>query len=159
MLVFEGGELQKGAELQLEISEILFQDVSISGSLLIFAKNIMGHQKNNFLQFSSNIGKCILKNVRIKNKGIDDKAENQFWKNQITRKESFSIELEGDSLFFAENITLEGNKKIVVPHGKKVIAKEKEGAIIYEMSPLLQKEKRIWEYRVEENNKITLILR
>ena len=39
----QGGEILNGSELQLEIADLEMKNLSLNGSLLIFAENIMGH--------------------------------------------------------------------------------------------------------------------
>lgn len=150
------GTLAYGAELQLEIADIIMDRVTIEGSLVIIAKNIMGHWKNEKLHFSSKIGKCIFHNVHIKNQGIEYSINNAFWKNEISRKELCFIELEGNSLFVARDIVIEGNEHIFVPNGKKMIATKVDGKILYQVMPLSEEEESLWDMQLNNDNKITL---
>lgn len=153
----KSGRLSSGAELQLEISDIIMDQVVIEGSLVIIAKNIMGHWKNGTLHFSSKVGKCIFQNVQIKNQGIEYSINNAFWKNAICRKELCYVELEGNSLFVARDIVIEGNQHIFVPNGKKMIATKVDGKILYQVMPLSEDEESLWDVQVNEDNKINLI--
>ncbi|GAB4186333.1 MAG: hypothetical protein Tsb0015_04040 [Simkaniaceae bacterium] len=147
----KNGEITKGSELQLEITEIFADNLQVDGSLLIKAHQVMGHYDQNLLVYSENTGKCILENVSVKNKGIDYLADNIFWKNQIKRLESLTISLEGNSLFIAKNVCFSGNEKIIVPHGKKMTACQEEGKVVYHLEDLAPEEKILWEYDVDED--------
>lgn len=153
------GIFYKKSELQLEIAEIFMNKISIEGSLIIKAKNIMGHWKDKKLIFSSKVGKCIFQNVQIKNKGIDYSANNVFWKNSISRTELCYIELEGNSLFIAQDIVIEGNQHIFVPDGKKMIARPVAGGVSYQIVPLLTEEEKLWDVQIDRNVSITLLKR
>ena len=150
------GILYKKSELQLEIAEIFMDKISIEGSLIIKAKNIMGHWKDKKINFSSKVGKCVFQNVQIKNKGIDYSANNIFWKNSISRTELCYIELEGNSLFIAQDIVIEGNQHIFVPDGKKMIARPVAGGVSYHITPLLTEEEKLWDVQIDRDVSITL---
>ncbi|OGN66492.1 MAG: hypothetical protein A2888_00325, partial [Chlamydiae bacterium RIFCSPLOWO2_01_FULL_28_7] len=66
-------------ELNLNISEVLLENIFLNGSLIIDSK--ITHDKK-FLK-----PKCILKDVKIDNKGIDRNKKNIYWKNKIYRHE------------------------------------------------------------------------
>lgn len=153
------GILYKKSELQLEIAEIFMNKISIEGSLIIKAENIMGHWEDQKINFSSKVGKCIFQNVQIKNKGIDYSANNVFWKNSISRRELCYIELEGNSLFIAQDIVIEGNQHIFIPDGKKMIARPSAGGVSYQIVPLLTEEEKLWDIQIQQNVSITLMKR
>lgn len=150
------GILYKKSELQLEIAEIFMDKISIEGSLIIKAKNIMGHWKDKKMNFSSKVGKCVFQNVQIKNKGIDYSANNVFWKNSISRAELCYVELEGNSLFIAQDIVIEGNQHIFVPDGKKMIARPVAGGVSYHIVPLLTEEEKLWDVQIDRDVSIIL---
>lgn len=155
----KSGILSTGAEIQLEIADIIMDQVMIEGSLVIIAKNIMGHWENEKLHFSSKVGKCVLRNVQIKNQGIKYSINNAFWKNAISRKERCYIELEGNSLFIAEDIVIEGNQHIFVPNGKKMIATKVDGKILYQVMPLSEDEENLWDVQITNDHKINIIIK
>ncbi len=122
---WRGGKLYPGSEVQLQISEIDFENLIIDGSLLIQAESIMGHYDTDHrLVYSERVGRCVLKNVVILNKGIDHELPNVYWKNEIARQETCQILLRGMSEFYAENIVLKGDHFIEVPHGFRCYARE-----------------------------------
>ena len=108
--------------MQLEIADVFLNDLVLDGSLLVLAKNVLGHDSQGIVRYSHNTGKCVLKNVRVKNKGINRKTTRRYWKNQIKRHEALKIILQGHSEFYAENITFEGDQTLVVPHGERWVA-------------------------------------
>ncbi len=117
-----GGEIAQGSELQLEIAELVVENLTLDGSLLIQAHQVMGHvDETGFLQYSDHVGKCVLKNVRIFNQGIDQEKPAVFWKNEVVRQEACEIILEGNSELIGENIILDGNFQICVPDGQRAL--------------------------------------
>ncbi len=115
----QGGRLAEGSELQLEIADALLEGLDLEGSLLVEAHNVMGHLSEGILRYSEQRGKCVLKNVRVRNKGIHHGPHNSYWTNQIRRHETFKIVLEGHSEFHAEDATFTGSQTITVPDGEK----------------------------------------
>ena len=114
-----GGEINEGGELQLEIAELFLDYLTLEGSLLIEAKNPCGHLEGRTLRYSDRCGKCRLRNVTVRNRGIDREAENVYWKNQISRHETLKIVLLGSGEFEAEEATFVGDQTIVVPDGER----------------------------------------
>ncbi|HEY4831473.1 MAG TPA: hypothetical protein VIH61_02825, partial [Waddliaceae bacterium] len=117
-----GGTLAKGAEMQLDIAEIDIKNLFLDGSLIVRADSPFGIKNpEGTIHYSEQCGKCELLNVEVRNKGIDRKAHNIYWKNQINRHEKMKIVLHGDAEFFAENITFKGNCEIEVPNGFRCV--------------------------------------
>lgn len=150
------GRIAFGSELRLEIADVFIQRLDLNGSLLIHAKNLMGHNvSEGLLEYSNQTGKCILKNVSIRNQGIDREASNIYWKNEIQYKESCVIELEGSAEFVAENVCLEGNLKISVPHGKRLIAIDTPQGIQWKEEDI-SKPTWTWKHLISEDDRIIL---
>jgi hypothetical protein len=134
------------------------ENISIEGSLLIHAKNLMGEQKEGALYFSNQTGRAILKNVKIKNKGITQASHNVFWKNKLDREESCFIYLEGYSEFVAENVVLDGDYYIVVKDGERVVA-YKDGDEVLFRKELMSKEARaFFNYKIKEDKEVIVEL-
>lgn len=153
---WRGGKLHAGSEVQLQISEIDFENLIIDGSLLVQAESIMGHKEaDKRLVYSEKVGRCVLKNVVISNKGIDHDLPNVFWKNEIARQEVCQIILRGMSEFYAENITLKGDHFIEVPHGMRCYAQEKEGAVEFHFEKI-DKPTWNWDYQLLRDSTIKL---
>lgn len=140
---WRGGKLHTGSEVQLQISEIDFENLVVNGSLLVQAESIMGHMEEGRLVYSERVGRCVLKNVQILNKGIDHDLPNVYWKNEIARQEVCHILLRGMSEFYAENITLQGDHFIEVPHGMRCYATESNGAVEFHFEKI---DKPTWQW-------------
>ncbi len=79
----------------------------------------MGHRdQEGFIHYSQQNGKCELKNVSVINNGIDRKAKNNYWKNEIARHEILEIILHGNAEFYACDVVLKGAMKFEVPSGQ-----------------------------------------
>ncbi len=141
-----GGRFEEDSELQLEIAELFMHECALSGSLLIRAENLVGHLEKEQLVYSERVGRCILRGVRIENRGINRGGKNLYWKNSLVRKEAFSLKLMGDAEFYAENVTFRGSWNIVVPAGMRWEAYMRpDGQIEFEKS---QKEAPSWQWRM-----------
>lgn len=151
------GSLGINSELQLEIADVNIEDLCVKGSLLIEASQVMGHEIDGVLYCSHQTGRCCLKNVNIKNKGIDSSKRNVYWKNRIHREEKCRILLEGFSEFIAEDVTLEGDFDIIVRDGERVIAKQEENKVIfYKESIEKHLAKPYWAYHIAVDQSIQL---
>lgn len=150
------GYIEERSELQLEISTVDIENLDLKGSLLIKAKQPLGHlNPDQFLQYSQRTGKCTLKNVRIENSGIDYKEHNCFWKNQIYRKEALEILLDENSEFEAIDVIFKGNFKIAVPKNTKMTAKMEGDHVQFEWTSI-KKHTWDWKYSITKSNLIHL---
>eukprot|EP00898_Chlorokybus_atmophyticus_P005878 jgi/Chlat1/6291/Chrsp44S05785 len=130
-----GGKLAFGAEVQLEIAELDMENVQVEGTLIVKAGNVTGHTtlgrplRSNGLdledtlrsRYSENVGRCRLRNVVVKNAGIDwENQGNSYWQHRVHRTEALSIMLHGTSEFEAVDIELSGPHSFEVPHGYRM---------------------------------------
>lgn len=151
-----GGSMREGSELILHIAELELRDVAIDGSLLIQADHPMGHVDDQaMLTYTHGGGKCTLQNCKVKNRGIHEKGEHTFWKQEVVRHEALIIRLIGNGEFFAENVTFTGNHNLVVPDGHRMVAEERDGTIDWTLEPIAGPTW-WWDYAFDENNNITL---
>lgn len=151
-----GGRLARGSELQLEIAEICLENFDLDGSLSISAEALMGKKDAaGILRYGDETGKCILKNVKIRNQGIDRAASSTFWKNAIVRKECCQILLRGNGEFYAEDVTLEGDLLIEVQSGERVRAVSSQEGMRLIREPLAAPSWR-WHYIFDEKQKVIL---
>jgi len=151
-----GGCLYPGSELQLEIAEADIENLDLIGSLLIHSDAPMGHfNENGVLTYSEKNGKCILKNVLIRNEGIDFEAPNVYWKNEIIRHQSCHIFLHGNGEFYAENVVLSGDLWIEVNDGEQVVAKEVDGKLQIERKKISSPTWH-WKYTVDQSDHIKI---
>jgi len=117
-----GGRIGSGSELQLEIGEVEIKNLDLEGSLRVLAERPV-------------LGRCILRNVQIRNRGVDWSSSSPFWKYQLTRFESTVIRLKGRSEFIAEDLLVLGDREWVVEDGMRMIV-EKEGTVKLEALPI-----------------------
>lgn len=141
------GRLAVGSELKLEIADLYVENLDIDGSLEIVTDSIMGP--------NNQTGKCILKNVRVRNSGINREASRSFWKDEIVHKENCEIFIEQGGEFYAENVLLRGEMRIRVPSGVKVTAYMNGGRVEFTEEVLLEPSWR-WIYAIDAENNIVL---
>ncbi|MBI5346214.1 MAG: UTP--glucose-1-phosphate uridylyltransferase [Chlamydiae bacterium] len=124
-----GGKMSYNSELQLEIADLYLENLKLNGSLLIYSDLV--NNDGNY-----NLSKCKLINIQIQNLGIDRKANNVFWQNKISRKESLKIILHKNSQIQAENITFKGNFLLEVPPNHKMTVLQEKIKIKYKLEKL-----------------------
>lgn len=134
------GILETGAELHLEISELVLQNLHLDGSLQLVSSGLQG--------------RAILRKVTIKNRGID-LQRSVFWKGEIYRHESVKILLKGNAEFIAENITLEGSHTFEVPEGYKMTVYSDKGKTATRLEKLLAPSWK-WDYTFGLDDEIRL---
>ncbi len=117
-------ELKKGSELIINLAEVHLDNLFLNGSLIIETPLI-----KNFNEEKIHNTKCFLENVKVNNLGIDTTQNNNYWKNQIYRKEFLKIILHEKAIFYAKNINFSKNQTIEVPPNCKMIAIEEAGII------------------------------
>lgn len=135
------GRFAHGSELQLEIADLFLENLELDGSLLISAHNCMGHKLQGILRYSQQTGKCVLKNVRVENRGINRGATECYWRNQIKRHQALTILLEGRSEFYAEGVAFHGNQTFIVPDGERWIISHGQNKQLQ-----IKKEPSSWEW-------------
>ncbi|MCB1085004.1 MAG: UTP--glucose-1-phosphate uridylyltransferase [Chlamydiia bacterium] len=150
-----GGKIHEGSELQLELADLNAENLNLQGSLQIQATHVMGHYDQGLLRYSDRTGQCHLKNVTVKNRGIDWEEDHLFWNHEIARVESLKITLHGHAQFIAEDVTLEGDLSLDVPSGMKMTAKKERGRVIFITEPL-ESNVPLWEYTLTKENGIKL---
>ncbi|MBN4066728.1 UTP--glucose-1-phosphate uridylyltransferase [Simkania negevensis] len=153
------GRMAQGAELQLEISELEMVDVSIQGSLLVFADSVTGSKDGNgVLQYGAGQAKCVLSNLSVVNRGMVCMANQPWWKNEIARKEALTIILHGDAEFVACDVSLEGNQVIEVPSGERMTAYYEKGELRFHTEPITS-DNPLWNFSVDSHHFIRLTRR
>ena len=117
-----GGRILSGSELWLDIADCEIEKLYLSGSLLIYGS----------VDNLDKTGRCILRNVKVKNKGIDKTKKNIFHENKICRQETLKIILHENSLFEADDLIFDFPQTIEVCPNQKMRAFSKNGKIIFE---------------------------
>lgn len=150
------GLLHQGAELQLEIAEIDIEKLSLDGSLVIRSKTPLGGFNSlNILEYG-NESRVTLKNISVRNLGIDREQTRDYWKNAFVRKECVEIDLEEGSEFYAENLTLEGSHHFVVPsHHRLTLSSTPQGELQQELIPI-DKPSWHWKYSYDSQGRINI---
>ncbi len=143
------GSMKKGSELQLNIAEVEINNLDLDGSLCIHADQVMGHLEEGRLVYSDKVGMCKLKNVQVKNLGINANKETVFWKNNLDRKQCLNIHLKGQSLFVAEDVCFENDLEITVENGTYIKAFMKDGKLSFEQGVLTKP--LLWNYSIQKN--------
>ncbi len=143
------GSCAWGSEMQLEIADFYAENLSLNGSLLVSARNILGHHSQGIIRYSQMTGKCCLKNVTVINKGINRTASQSYWKNKMTRYEAIKITLLGHSELYAEDIIFQGNHNLVIPDGERWVARQAKrgGPVHYH----IEKPDWKWKYKQSEH--------
>lgn len=100
----KGGCLFLGSELQLELAKLELQNLELSGSFRILAERPME-------------ARCVLRNIRVENRGVDWALSHPFWKHDWKRLETAEIILQGRSEFVAENGSFFGTQRWIVEDG------------------------------------------
>jgi hypothetical protein len=151
-----GGHLASGSELSLEIAELDMQNLNLDGSLLISAHALMGTKdREGILHYSDSVGKCVLKNVTVKNAGIERSLPSIFWKKEIFRKECCQIIIEGDGEFYAEDLVLQGDLIFKVASGTRLTVTEQNGKLVQKREALKQRAP-LWKYGIASDYRIVL---
>ncbi|MBS0629664.1 MAG: UTP--glucose-1-phosphate uridylyltransferase [Verrucomicrobia bacterium] len=150
------GRLAVGSELKLKIAELYVENLDVDGSLEIVTDSIMGHQdEEGVIQYSDQTGKCILKNVRVRNSGINREASRSFWKDEIVHREKCEIFIEQGGEFYAENVNFRGEIFIRVPSGVKMTAYMQDGRVEF-IQEVLDCPSWCWKYQINEQDGIEL---
>jgi UTP---glucose-1-phosphate uridylyltransferase len=156
-----GQKLRRGtfalhSELQLLIADIDCENLDLQGSLKVHADQIMGDVTDQgLIHYSNQTGKCILRGVKVINRGIDKDASHCYWKNEIQRSEQCEILLRGNAEFVAENVCFEGAMRIEVEAGWRVRACQEEGRLVFKREKIFEPTWQ-WSYTFVDEEMIKL---
>lgn len=154
----KGGSIAENSMLELNIAEAHITNLTLAGTLKITAKDSLGlHEDGTGKIFYSNAGgKCELFNVKVSNKGIDKKAENNsYWSHDIAQQELMEIVLHGNGEFFADAVEFCGSLRIEIPDGYRVEASMVNGKIEYK-TLRIDEPTWHWKYAYGEDDSIVL---
>ncbi|GKC52559.1 UTP--glucose-1-phosphate uridylyltransferase 3, chloroplastic, partial [Tanacetum coccineum] len=158
---FYGGSISNGSELQVEVSEFLWRNVQLDGSLMVIAENVMGSQiernHESILQYGYRCARCKLENVNIQNKGIDWSSDkNLYWRHDVQRFEALKVILHGNAEFEAADVTLEGNHVFDVPDGYKMMVTSGNSGLSIRLNPInkeyMGSGSWFWKYMLNDNH-------
>lgn len=149
------GKIAEGSTLELEIAELDLLNLDLKGSLSIIADSPLGSQDSRGeLQYSHSGGKCTLRNVVIRNQGID-KAKTVPWKKRLNFKEKLEIILQGNGEFHASNVTFTGNHQFIVPQGHRMKVTEEKGGLKVALQEI-STPSWWWDYSFGSDNEIVI---
>jgi hypothetical protein len=123
-----GGRLSDGSEMQLEITDVDFESLDLDGSLQVTTKVTRE-------DFTKSASKCILKNCKIENAGVDWDQSKPFWQGSYCRKETVLIELGSQAEFEAENVHFRGGAHFVVQDGEKMCVSQDGDSLRIQKKP------------------------
>ena len=142
-----GGHMTLGSELNLEIAELDVENLSLDGSLQIRATQVLGEMETGILRYSHKIGRAILHNVSIENKGVDWAVGVPYWRMHLYRAETVQVDLKGWSEFDARDVQFKGSHHFVVEDGVKMVVRQGMDGLLITRVPM--SEKILWDYSWE----------
>lgn len=150
------GSLQEGSELILDLAEADIESLNLDGSLRIHAECPVGFTDDRgYLQFSSRVGRCQLRNVSIQNRGIDWSRSKPYWRMREKPLETVRVDLKGNSEFFASDLELTGSHEFTVEDGVRMIVTEKHGRLHIVKEPVSNTD--LWKYSWDQGVKLRAI--
>ncbi len=152
-----GGTITTSSELQLDISELDMEEISLDGSLIIEALAPLGHREKEVIRYSERRGRCRLENVLIVNRGIDWEKEQTLWKEEPERKEKCHIVIHGSGEFEAKDVVLQGSFFFEVPDSVRMTLSMREGQL-HTTQEKIETPTWHWKYSVTDDFRIKLQL-
>lgn len=150
------GTLVRGSELSLQIADLQMEDLYLDGAFKVATDAPMGHfDEKGRLIYSNETGKCILRNITVRNLGIHRDATRCYWSGDLVYKERLEIFIEEGGEFYADGVTFEGDIRIRVPSGVKVSA-TMEGGILSFHEEVLQKPSWSWRYSFDSQHNLSI---
>ncbi len=122
LLVIADNVLGHYTEVEDSKEEKIYHSVNSNGNGASSSSSSQQQNKQKKLVFSDRCGKLRLRNVTVRNQGIDwSNQENVYWKHKIARKEACRIVLHGGAEFEAADVELRGDVTYEVPDGFKMV--------------------------------------
>jgi hypothetical protein len=150
-----GGKIAKNSELKLEIAELDIEELELDGSLWIEADHVAGSIESEIIAYGKNLGKCTLKNIKVKNRGIDRQAPNHYWKDEIKRAEVLRIKIHGNGELIAKDVTLTGNLELEVQDGERLTVTSKDDELIMKRDKIKTPDA-YWKYAFDSDDRVVL---
>ncbi|CAI5474612.1 unnamed protein product [Closterium sp. Yama58-4] len=159
----QGGSVAPHSEVKLEIAELAWSNVHVSGSLLIEADAVTGSMdpQSGTTQLGSGCGRCRLHNVTVTNRGVDwENGANVYWQHKVQRKEALRVVLRGDAEFEARDVAIVGDHVFDVPEGHRMVVSASETGIMQTRLEKLPRRRPTWEwqYSVGDHGSLQLTL-
>ena len=140
------GSIAENSELELEIAELACSNLSLDGSLRIIAERVTGKSSPEGRIFTDEVGRAKLTNLSVQNKGLGSNKPSAVLKGAIERLETCEIILQGFSEVVANNITISGPFKLVVPDGHRATLTQAPGGKVN--VALDSTKKPSWQYTI-----------
>lgn len=140
------GSIAENSELELEIAEIACSNLTLDGSLRIMAERVTGKPSPAGRIFTDEVGRARLTNLSVHNKGLGANKPAAVLKGTIDRLESCEIILQGFSEIVANNITISGPFKLIVPDGHRATLTQAPGGKVNVALESIKKPS--WQYTV-----------
>ncbi|CAI5502747.1 unnamed protein product [Closterium sp. Naga37s-1] len=159
----QGGSVAPHSEVKLEIAELAWSDVHVSGSLLIEADAVTGSLDPQLgtTQLGQGCGRCQLHNVTVTNRGVDwDNGANVYWQDRVQRKEALRVVLRGDAEFEARDVAIVGDHVFDVPEGHRMVVFASDTGAMQTRLEKLPGRRPTWEwqYSVGDHGSLQLTL-
>lgn len=161
------GKLALGSELHLEIADILIENLDLDGSLLVHADQPIGHlDDKGILRYSDQTGRCVLRNVSVRNAGVDWTNSSPYWKHRFLHHGALRIHLRGTSEFIAENVEFTEGRCFEVPDGIRMKVRNENGNLVVEEERLCARGSKdgesakgvpFWTYSFDERKAIVVV--
>lgn len=162
-----GGRMASGAEVQLEIAEADIVNLDVDGSFLVLSDAPLGCHKAAQIEgapelvYSDACSRIRLRNVRVRNAGIDWTDEsNVYWRHRVARKETCRVVLHGNAEFYAADVEFVGARTYVVPDGYRLRVRQGgDGQTISELEKVdSMRPSWKWQYQLRADGHVALSL-
>ncbi len=140
------GSIAENSELELEIAELACSNLTLDGSLRIIAEHVTGKSSPEGRLFTNEVGRARLTNVSVQNRGLGSNKPAAVLKGTIERIESCEIILQGFSEVVANNITIAGPFKLIVPDGHRATLTQAPGGKVNVALDSIKKPS--WQYTI-----------
>jgi hypothetical protein len=149
----KGGTIHAHSRVDLEVVECFVEDLTVDGSLEVKTSYSCGYLVDNKLRFSSDVAKCVISGLTIKNQGINWGNFDPLFPDKIVSTESCEIVIERNALLFIKDCELIGNVSIHVKENTALLIEgNKRTEIPISSIPPL------FEFNLQEDGKIILEL-
>ena len=143
-----GGTFAKGSEVELEVAELSCTELDVQGSFRIIADVVTGPMSGaEGRVFTDKVGRAKLNRLTVINKGVNSREVEAVLRGTLERKECCEMRLEGFSEVVAENVTIQGDFRLVVPDGQRAILTQgPDGAVVVRFEAITSPS---WTYDVQ----------
>ncbi len=150
------GRIARGSEIYLSIAELDVEALDVDGSFHVIADDVMGHSDSRgLLIYSETVGRCSLRNVSVRNRGVNYDRPYVLWKGEVERQEGCYIRIMPGGEFIAEDVCFNGPYSIVVAPGTKMRAFQLGDEVGFSVETVTQPSW-VWRYAFNEEKDVLL---